>query len=87
MHCIKIHVGDTVQDSVFKILDRFMTRHLLCKTADLTIIVGKGLGSRSVIEGKNPLRYYTEKYLEKVGCAWTNGDFWNGQDGCIRVRW
>jgi hypothetical protein len=87
LHHVRIQKNETVQEVVFRKLDKFMARHLICKTADLTIIVGKGLGSKNFIDGKNALRYYTEQYLQNVGCTWTNGDYWTGQEGTIRVRW
>jgi hypothetical protein len=87
LHHIFIPKGTNVQDAVYEKLDRFMSRHLVSKTADLTIIVGKGLGSKNFIGGKNALRFYTEQYLQSVGCKWTDGDHWSGQEGTIRVRW
>lgn len=87
LHHVKIQKNETVHEVVFRKLDRFMARHLMSRSADLTIIVGKGLGSKNFIGGKNALRYYTELYLQSVGCTWTDGDYWTGQEGTIRVRW
>ena len=87
LHHLKLNYGENVQEAVYRILDNFMSRTLMARTADLTIIVGKGLGSKHFIDGKNSLRFYTEQYLSMVGCTWTNGDYTTGQEGVIRVRW
>jgi hypothetical protein len=87
LHNLKPIPSESIQEAVYRVLDRFMSRQLLKKTVDLTIIVGKGLGSKKFINGKNPLRYYTEQYLIQAGCEWSNGDWQTGQEGVIKVRW
>jgi hypothetical protein len=88
LHHVKPTKGETVEEAVIRILDRFMVRFLTKKTVDISIIVGKGLGSKKLIQGKNPLRYYTEQYLIRVGCTWTNGNIYSeGQEGVIRIKW
>ncbi len=87
LHNLRPIPGESVEEAVYRVLDRFMTKFLIQKTVDVTIIVGKGLGSKKFINGKNPLRYYTEQYLHKVGCHWSDGDWLTGQDGSLRIRW
>ena len=50
------------------------------------IITGKGIHSKHFIEGKNPLRYYTENYLDKIGFAWKYADAKHGSYGAILVQ-
>jgi hypothetical protein len=87
LHHLRFGAGESVEECVNRKLDNFMSRYLLCKSVDITIIVGKGLGSKKTINGKNPLRYYTEVYLKNLGCEWTNGDFMTGQEGSLRICW
>ncbi len=87
LHHIRFLSGESPQEAVYRELDKFMTRWFLSRSADITIIVGKGLGSKKFINGKNMLRHYTEEYLTLAGCEWTNDKDWAGQEGVIRVRW
>lgn len=61
-----------LQNEVELILDKFLRSFLLSNKAkpNLFIIVGRGLNSTTFIKGKNPLRFYTENYLDKVGLVW-----------------
>lgn len=63
-----------LQNEVELILDKFLRSFLLSNKAktNLCIIVGRGLNSTTFIKGKNPLRFYTENYLDKVGIVWKN---------------
>jgi hypothetical protein len=87
LHHLEPNLGESVEEAVARVMDNFMSRYLLQKTVDISIIVGKGLRSTRFINGKNPLRHYVENYLTRVGCSWTNGDWTTGQEGVIRVRW
>jgi DNA-nicking Smr family endonuclease len=87
LHCLKKLAGETPEEAVSRTLDKFMLNYILRKTAKITIVVGKGMGSKNYINGKNPLRHYTEMYLEKAGCPWRDGDYSNGQEGVIIVQW
>jgi hypothetical protein len=87
LHHLRTYNGETIEEAVERILDDFLLPYLLKKTADITIIVGKGLGSKKFINGKNYLRYYTENYLQKIGCSWTSNDIYGQFDGQIKIRW
>jgi hypothetical protein len=87
LHHLEPQPEESVQEAVTRVMDKFMTPHLQKHTVDISIIVGKGMRSTRFIDGKNPLRVYVENYLSRVGCSWTNGDWANGQEGVIRVRW
>lgn len=79
----------SIEEVVWRRLDTFIYPYLILKKADyidLRIIVGKGLSSRNSIEGKNPVRYYTEKYLEQLQIEWRDGGYFEGQEGVIVVR-
>lgn len=47
------------------------------------IIVGKGHNSRRHIQGKNPLRFYTEEYLQILGLRFYQAPEWQGGSGVI----
>jgi hypothetical protein len=87
LHSLKRIPGESVEQAVYRYVDKFMTPFLNQKTIDVSIVVGKGIRSSRFINGKNPLRYYVETYLTKIGCSWTCGDFMSGQEGVIRIRW
>jgi hypothetical protein len=57
-------------------LDRFLNPFLNSKSGNqnrkIEIVVGRGLNSNTFIDGKNPLRFYTEMYLHKTGFDWKN---------------
>ncbi len=53
---------------------------------NLGIIVGKGVRSKNWINGKNPLRYYAEEYLDHCGHSWRNGRIGEGEEGVIVVE-
>jgi hypothetical protein len=79
----------SIEEIVWQRLDKFIYPYLITKRTDyidLRIIVGKGLGSRNSIDGKNPIRYYTERYLDQIQVNWRNGDYYEGQEGVIVVR-
>ena len=64
-----------------------MSAKLAISTADLRIVVGKGLGSKKFINGKNSLRYYTELYLDGMSIEYKEGSYIDGQEGVIRIIW
>ena len=66
-------------------LDRFVSPFLLGKggKVKLTIIVGRGLNSKRLIQNKHPVRYYTETYLNRMGFSWRQGEINNGGEGVI----
>jgi DNA-nicking Smr family endonuclease len=75
-----------VQEELEEILDGFVSPFLLDKhTQKLLIITGKGIHSRHFINGKNPLRYYTEIYLDKIQVDWYHTDIEHGGVGAIVV--
>lgn len=49
------------------------------------VICGKGNNSRRHINGKNPLRVYTERYIKHCGYQWRNGKPSEGEHGMIVV--
>lgn len=74
------------ETELFYKLDSFIFERIKSGQAlKLEIIVGKGLSSKKWIEGKNPLRFYTEKYLNQANLEWNNGTYLNGGDGVILV--
>lgn len=87
LHHIRPLPGEPYQDCVFRIVDKFVTPYLLKPTGKLRIIVGKGLGSKKFINGKNLLRYYVELYLNQVGLYYTEGEIFDGQEGVIKIEW
>lgn len=75
-----------IQEDIEKTLDKIIYPLLRRTNYRVTIIVGKGNSSSSMIQGKNLIRYYTEIYLEKVGIDWRNGNHFEGQEGVIIVE-
>lgn len=75
-----------LQSEIEVILDQFLAPCLNRSRFCVTIIVGKGANSKRFINGKNPLRYYTEQYLKKLGLPFRNGQFHEGQEGVIVVE-
>jgi hypothetical protein len=82
LHEIYFQGGSFIQEELEEVLDDFVAPFLL-KPTKLLIITGKGIHSKHFINGKNPLRYYTEKYLEKVGVSWQYADEHHGSYGAI----
>jgi hypothetical protein len=68
-------------------LDSFLRPLLNLKSCKIEIVVGKGLNSKRFINGKNPLRFYTEKYLQKLNLDYKEGGYFEGQDGVLIVHW
>ena len=87
LHSIRPLPGESHQECVFRLVDKFITPYLFKPTANLRIIVGKGLGSKKFINGKNLLRYCTELYLDSVGIEYKEGSFIDGQEGVIKIEW
>ena len=79
--------GESLQQEVEGYLDRFLRPHLYRDRAQLRIVVGKGINSNTRIDGVNPLRYYVETYLRRLGLPYRNGQLWEGQEGVIIVEW
>jgi hypothetical protein len=68
-------------------LDNFIHPFLNLNNCRFEIIVGKGHNSKNLIQGKNPLRYYTESYLNKMGLSYRDGGYFEGQEGVLVVEW
>jgi hypothetical protein len=85
LHSFSPSLGGDIEQEVFQALDKFMTPRMTQKNIQISIIVGKGLGSKKFINGKNPLRHYTEKYLSLIGCDWQEGSHTTGQEGVLNV--
>lgn len=75
-----------IQQEVEHLVDSFVRPFLQQRNMALRIIVGKGVNSKRFINGKNPLRYYTENYLNILGLNWRNGQQWEGQEGVVIVE-
>jgi|GEM_PF-3711150 len=78
-----------LQNQVERIVDQFLTPFLTTKNTNQPnprIIVGRGLNSKKLIAGKNPLRYYTENYLNKIGLSFVSGLDLDGGEGVIVVQ-
>jgi|688.fasta_scaffold157733_3 hypothetical protein len=65
-----------LENEIEIVLDRFLNPFLNSKSGNqnrkIEIVVGRGLNSNTFIDGKNPLRFYTEMYLHKTGFDWKN---------------
>jgi DNA-nicking Smr family endonuclease len=85
LHNLYFEGESWVEEELEEVLDAFVSPFLLEKT-ELLIITGKGIHSKHFIEGKNPLRYYTEKYLDQVGLQWQYEDEKHGGVGAILVK-
>lgn len=68
-------------------LDNFLRPYLHRNQVRLRIVVGKGTRSQVLIAGKNPLRHYTELYLQKMNLPFREGREWEGQAGVLIVEW
>jgi Smr domain len=75
-----------IQQEVEVLLDRFLLPYMNKKNITLRIVVGKGINSNTNINGKNPLRFYTEQYLKSLGFNYRNGSYNEGQEGVIIVE-
>jgi hypothetical protein len=82
LHELYFEGSSFIQEELEEVLDDFVAPNLV-KPTKLLIITGKGIHSKHFIQGKNPLRYYTEKYLEKVGIPWKYADEHHGSYGAI----
>jgi hypothetical protein len=69
-----------LQNEVELILDKFLRPYLKSNNHNkrLTIVVGRGLNSSTFIDNKNPLRFYTENYLNMLGMEWKNNSLNQG---------
>lgn len=86
LRSIRFDLGSDLGFQVEAIIDAFITPHLIQnKGQKLCLIVGKGTNSKQFINGKNPLRYYTESYLQKLNLKFENGGYGEGQEGVILV--
>lgn len=74
MATVDLHGTDRTFEEVSLIIDRFLVSQRIInlnylktfKKIKLGIIVGKGNGSKRLIDGKNPLRYWAETYLKNT---------------------
>ncbi len=87
LHDLQADFGESYYDAAIRVLDRFMLKYLQLPSANLEIVVGKGIGSKNFINGKNPLRHYVEQYLDSIGCEYSGGSYLNNTEGVIIVRW
>ena len=80
--------GFDLQNQVELILDKFISKFLVSNRQNLQIkiIVGKGLSSKKLIKGKNPLRFYTETYLNNMGLSYSSAPEFDGGSGVILVE-
>jgi hypothetical protein len=75
-----------IEKDIMNLLDRFLTPFLVKpKGIELRIVVGKGLRSSRSIQGKNPLRFYVENYLNQLGLNYRDAGYHDGQEGVIVV--
>lgn len=87
LHDIYFDGEEFVQEELEEILDGFVTPFLLDTVSQkLLIITGKGIHSKHFINSKNPLRYYTEIYLDKIQVNWHHTDSEHGGVGAIVVE-
>jgi hypothetical protein len=64
-----------IESQIHTKIQKFLLVHLQKKTFMAKIIVGKGLNSQNFIQGKNPLRFYTENYLAQLNINFKDTDF------------
>lgn len=84
LHNLYFEGESFVEEELEEVLDNFISPYLInSEHCELLIISGKGIHSRHFIEGKNPLRYYTERYLAKIGVSWNYEDEKHGGIGAI----
>jgi len=77
-----------IEDKIYRTLDTVFAP-LLVKPGNVQqvkIIVGKGMNSKRLIQGKHPVKFYTEKYLSRLGFTWTYGGYFDGQEGTMVVN-
>jgi DNA-nicking Smr family endonuclease len=87
LHQLYFEGESFVEEEIEEIVDNFMSPYLMSQGGEeLRIITGKGIHSKHFINGKNPLRYYTEKYLDKIGFAWKYADERHGGCGAIVIQ-
>lgn len=87
LHQLYFEGESFVEEEVEEVVDNFVSPYLLSQNREeLMIITGKGIHSKHFIEGKNPLRYYTENYLDKIGFTWKYADAKHGSYGAILVQ-
>jgi hypothetical protein len=67
LHKLNLKDDPNPQNTIFIKLDRFLTPLLPKQNIQIEIIVGRGHNSKTWIEGKPVLRYYTETYLMMLG--------------------
>ncbi len=76
-----------LEERIDKFLTPFLNQSYNGRTNfRVKIIVGKGLNSKTFIENKNPIKFFTEKYLNKLGLDWKYeglADF--GNEGVILI--
>jgi hypothetical protein len=87
LHFLELKNGQTPQETVERLLDAFLTKYLLCTSVKLEIVVGRGIGSTRFINGKNPVKHYTEQYLRRMNCPFREGSILFNEDGVIWVEW
>ncbi len=86
LHNFKATSWVVFESELFQIIDSFIYSKIKTKKATkLKIIVGKGIRSTKLINNKNPLRFYTEKYLQMSGLSWADASEVDGGMGVIIV--
>ncbi len=73
------------ENELFQKIDNFVYHSQQSGQKKVEIVVGRGINSKNQIEGKNPLRFYTEKYLQQAGLTWQAGVELNRNSGTIVV--
>ena len=86
LHTLYFEGESFVQPELEEVLDNFLSPHLMdTNHTELIVITGKGIHSKHFIHGKNPLKYYTEIYLDKLGLDWNYEDERHGGLGAIQI--
>lgn len=76
-----------IQQEIEQKIDKFLSPYLRSHKITLVrIVVGRGLNSNRLIKGLNPLRYYTQNYLDRLGLEYKSGGYFDGQDGVLIVN-
>jgi hypothetical protein len=87
LRATKFDLNFDLEFQIIQILDEFLYPFLKSKkNSILRICVGKGLNSKRFIEGMHPLKYYTVRYLTRVGLKYRYSKPFDGGEGVLIVE-
>lgn len=88
LHNLKL-TGFSLEEELKRKLDSFFSPLLPMPSCKVELVVGRGVNTnpKNFINGQNPLKFYTKKYLQKMDLSFTEGDMLNYNDGVLVVWW